>query len=212
MGTFVIAVQKEGKWIWLWGQPSFSLCLDSKPESRQMTSEESIIFITFCPSFQMFHTAGFSSITSLFISLSLPLCFIMAAVVCHKFTNIKKQCFSFYKVTSLYPYLLFETALSKELVPGPWCSHTVSGLLSGPWGTLPTRPGGMFLCLLLGFEKPPPIRYMHHTALFILECGFVSLLYIFCLFFKVMGIVYSRFTKYSNPLIFCSLYCTKDLI
>lgn len=80
---------KKKERIWLWGQRSFSLCLDSKPESRQMTSEESIIFITFCPSFQMFHTAGFSSITSLFY-FSLPAsvfyygCFCVSQIYQHK--------------------------------------------------------------------------------------------------------------------------------
>lgn len=54
VGTlFVSTVWEKRKWRWLRGQRSFSLSLDSKPETRRMTSERRIIFITLPPLFKV---------------------------------------------------------------------------------------------------------------------------------------------------------------
>lgn len=71
------------------------------------------------------------------------------------------------------PLLLSGAALSEELVPGPWCPHTVSGLLSGPRGPVPKGPGGVFLRLLLGSEEPPPTGYLHTSHLCLYQTTWV---------------------------------------
>lgn len=112
-----------------------------------------------------------------------PHCFLVAAVVSHKCSSCERECLSGCNFTPpnffCFVVFSFSAAVSEELVPRPGCPHPVCWLLSGPWGSLPKGPGGVFLCLLLGSEKPPPARYI---TLLIPDCWTQALSTHFCLF------------------------------
>lgn len=53
-------------------------------------------------------------------------------------------------VCVIYFSFFFFPELSEDLVKRFERANSFCGLLSGPWSPLPTGPGGVFLCLLLG--------------------------------------------------------------